>query len=47
VPLRRDDVLKLGKLASGTLLDHPYAPFLALVVGARRTYYLLWLPRRT
>jgi len=45
VPLRSEDLSRLGPLETSKLIDGNYAPFLASVIGARNTYLLLWLPR--
>jgi hypothetical protein len=44
VPLRNEDVARLGSIATKTLIDHDYEPFLASVTGYRVSHYLLWLP---
>jgi hypothetical protein len=44
VPLRTEDIARLGPIATKALVDHGYEPFLASVTGYRVAYYLLWLP---
>jgi hypothetical protein len=45
VPLRDEDIARLGDIRTAALAERNYRPFLACVVGYHATFYLLWLPR--
>ncbi len=44
LPLRSEDLARLGSLETKKLAGANYMPFLAVVTGARVTHCLLWLP---